>query len=235
MPAPEREYYYLDEVINHWGVSNVDIEYLIENGHLTACFFLLNVDVEVGTYEKTADGRYSAVSHEIIKYRGLHQLLPDDCRKIFRRGKTKIHYFHVGNPQEYCKIRKDNGITVQKSDLVIVREEKSRYETEYDFDHKKKNNVCSIVKSKSKTTFYQENDYHHIEYDELVFEFGMIQAKIIETLHIASKTNHQWVHCKPLLDKAGSTSTRIRDLFKSKKDWQKLILSDGKGKYRLNL
>ena len=69
-------------------------------------------------------------------------------------------------------------------------------------------------------------------YDRLT---GDSVTKIVETLHMASQTNNPWVHCKHLLDKAGSTSSRVRDLFKSKTGWQKLILSDGKGRYRINL
>ncbi len=238
MPIPERKYYYLNEIVKCWSISEIELEYLIENGHLTACFFLLNIDVESGYYEKTGDGRLSATPYEIITYRGLHPLLPDDCRQIFRRGNTKIHYFYVDSPNEYCRICKDDGLKVQSCDLVITCLEKYRCEKEFAF---KSNGITSPTPSLATTNaanesiFYQENNYQYIEYRGFVFDFGMIQAKIIEILHRASKTDCPWIHCKHLLDKAGSTSTRVRDLFKSKKGWQELILSDGKGRYRINL
>ena len=233
MPIPVRDYFYLKEIADYWKISTLDIEYMIENAHLTACFFLLDVEVEYGGYEKTADGKSCLIPYEKACCRGLYPLLPDDCRKIFRRGSTKISYFHVKDPSEYCRVSKNDGLKILREDLVITADEKSRFEeTMHAMQEHKSAKVTAL---QSSIFFHYENNYRHVEYDDLVFEFGMIQAKIIEILHAASKTDNPWVHCKRLLDKAGSGSPRVRDLFKSKDGWREMILSDGKGNYRLNI
>ncbi len=235
MPVPTRDYFYLKEVVNYWKISAIEIEYMIENAHLTACFFLLNVEIEYGGYEKTADGKACLIPYERNYCRGLYPLMPDDCRKIFRRGSTKISCFHVPDPNEYCRIAKSDGLKIMREDLVVTIDEKIRCEAAFGMgsEHSTKPTKISVLPVQKH--FLHENDYRHVEYENLMFEFGMIQAKVVGILHAASQTDHPWVHCKRLLDKAGSGSPRVRDLFKSKKGWRDLILSDGKGNYRLNI
>ncbi|MEM7617127.1 MAG: hypothetical protein AAF195_01960 [Pseudomonadota bacterium] len=233
MPIPLRDYFYLKEVADYWKISTLDLEYMIENAYLTACFFLLDVEIEYGGYEKTPDGKCSLIPYEKSYCRGLYPLLPDDCRKIFRRGSTKISYFNFKNPNEYYKISKNNGLKIFREDLVITADEKNLFEKNMLFSQE--NKTSKVTALHDNIFFYHENNYHHVEYNNLVFEFGMIQAKIIEILHAASVTDQPWVHCKRLLDRAGSNSPRIRDLFKAKYGWRNMILSDGKGNYRLNV
>lgn len=54
-------------------------------------------------------------------------------------------------------------------------------------------------------------------------------------LHEASETDKPWLNGKTILGRAGSACTRMRDLFKSQPGWRRLIDSNGRGMYRLNV
>ena len=48
-------------------------------------------------------------------------------------------------------------------------------------------------------------------------------------------SRNPWVHGKTLIDGTNSQATRLRDVFKNNRDWQKIIVSNKRGYYRLNL
>ena len=63
---------------------------------------------------------------------------------------------------------------------------------------------------------------------------GPRQADVVRQLHEAALAGNPWRNGKELLRNAGSESTRMHDLFKSKgADWSLLIDSDRRGLYRL--
>ncbi len=62
---------------------------------------------------------------------------------------------------------------------------------------------------------------------------GDIQKKVISILHKAAKTDNIWQSGKRVLQQAGSTNTRMSNLFARHHCWGSLLLSDQRGKYRL--
>lgn len=66
-------------------------------------------------------------------------------------------------------------------------------------------------------------------------KFGVTQGKIIEMLWKAREKGDPWVYGKRLLTAIGSDADRLRSLFHHHKYWKEIILSDYKGKYKLNL
>ena len=91
---------------------------------------------------------------------------------------------------------------------------------------------ASISQDKS-TQFQYYNNFSKILFAGKWYHLGIIQARVIKLLYLASLTDSPWVFGKELLYKAGSESIRMRDLFKSQHDWKKIIESDHKGNYRL--
>ena len=67
------------------------------------------------------------------------------------------------------------------------------------------------------------------------YTLGPIQAKVVSILYDAATTGSPWRHGQQVLAEAGSRCTRISDLFKTQAEWRKLIQSDKRGKYRLNI
>lgn len=230
MQIKARDYYYIPELCNKWHIEPTELEYLIENAALVAHFYLLGLEVEYGYFERTADGRCHNVPCEVKKVRGLCPLKPDDCRKIFRRGKTVIDSFACSESNAYCHINKKNGLKVLNSDIVITAKNISQFERSHHFQ-----NEHFLPDTKLHADdLYHENNYTYVKLGDEEFKFGMIQARVIRLLHEASKTSNPWIYGKILLSEAGSRSQKLCDLFKRQKNWKQIILSDGKGAYRLN-
>jgi hypothetical protein len=64
---------------------------------------------------------------------------------------------------------------------------------------------------------------------------GQFQARVVKILHAAAMSGCPWQHGKAVLADAGSSCTRLSDLFKTQPEWRKLIQSDRRGRYRLNI
>jgi hypothetical protein len=71
--------------------------------------------------------------------------------------------------------------------------------------------------------------------DNEEYHLGDVQARVIEQLHDASQSHQPWVHGKTLIYESGSEAARLRDLFKNKRTWNGLIISNERDCYRLNV
>lgn len=83
--------------------------------------------------------------------------------------------------------------------------------------------------------FSADDSYRHVRIRGRDFTLGSVQAAVIRQLREASLVNGGWMNGKLLLMNAGSTQTKMSDLFKPKDRWSALIESDRRGAYRLNL
>lgn len=66
------------------------------------------------------------------------------------------------------------------------------------------------------------------------FQLGSQQTKAVQTLIEQHRRGNEWIRGRVLLDAAGSKCLKVVDLFKSQANWRQLIISDGKGWYRIN-
>ena len=81
----------------------------------------------------------------------------------------------------------------------------------------------------------QANDYREVRTAGLLFNLGPVQARVVKRLHEAATSPNPWCEGKLILGEAGSSSTRMADVFKSQPHWRRLIDSDGRGRYRLRV
>jgi hypothetical protein len=104
------------------------------------------------------------------------------------------------------------------------------FETAYDLIPSK---ICSDKHAEAE--FSASPDFHHIVLNGEEYHLGDVQACIIHQLHDAASCKNHWVHGKTLLHSANSKALRLRDVFKSKRDWGRLVISNNRGYYRLNI
>ena len=78
-------------------------------------------------------------------------------------------------------------------------------------------------------------DYRDVAINGHSFTLGDCQAAVVRILHDAARAGTPWKHGKVVLAQAGSSCTRMADLFKSQPRWRVLIASDRRGRYRLNI
>ena len=226
MVGSEKDYYALEEVEERWQLPRRDLAYLAENGLLKVSVRLYGVRIERGSHEETDDGRWFSIPEEQTWFQGLQDLRPHDVYKLFHEGEIEVQHFDAPDA-EYCHVlHPDEGIVVKREELVVRREERDRAEA--------KHGLGGTPRT-TESVFSQRNDFSEVTLGDRTYTLGPIQAQVVRILYDAATTASPWRHGKLVLAEAGSSCTRMADLFKTQPDWRKLIQSDRRGKYRLNI
>jgi hypothetical protein len=222
----EKDYFSLQEIEIRWNLPHEDIAYLAENGLLKISVRVFRVHLEEGIQEQTEDGRWATGLVGREWHSGLLDLQAWDAFVLFRDGVVQIRHV-AAEPGQYLSILEPHGgIEARQADIVVRRRERDRVEAQHGLGPEQAPPSEAVV--------VHNNDYAEVLFNGRTFRFGQCQARIVRILHEAAKTESPWCHGKAVLGQAGSSGTRMVDLFKHKKGWRDLILSDGRGKYRLN-
>lgn len=140
-----------------------------------------------------------------------------DHRDVYLLFKSRDVGVKVRNFDEY-----NIDISVEFCDLVIPITDVEA------FENRCLNTVRNTFKLLSK-------DFTCVLFNGQEYTFGVMQAKVLERLWKAYQDGVPWVYGKHILSDIGSGSERIQSIFSHNKYWRRLVLSDGNGKYRLNL
>lgn len=230
MLFPEKKYQRLHDVKRQWGLKQEDLYYAIENGLLRTSIWLPMRSMEIGIIK---GGNFIYEMQEHVE--GFVGLRSQDCHAIFSQGQTNLRIFKSINQDKnilrlaYEPPQPD--ISVRITDLLILKEHKEQFEKNYNVAKIKKDET---YKPEPDINFIASDNYKHVIMDEVEFHFGDVQAKIIEMLHDAALSRNPWIHGKTLISSTNSRAARMRDVFKKKKIWDHLLISDRRGSYRLN-
>lgn len=226
-----KDYDRLKSLQKKWNISQEDMFYAIENGILRTCVWLPLRYVE----------RFAVKGHKFTfeKYEtqcGFVGVRPEDCRRICSTGCAKLRAFNsITQDNHFLRLPFEPpqpSICVRIQDLVVLQSDIERFEEQYDIAA---SNLVELQPEKSNIGFIASDDYRYVRLDGQEFHLGDIQARIVQMLHDASLSHKQWVHGKTLIFESGSNAVRVRDLFKTQKHWKKLLISNERGYYRLNV
>lgn len=225
-----RNYIRLDEAAQRWGVSKEDILDCAIREMIALSVLVCNVSLIFGEYKLGSDGKPFPVHADRVIHSGLQRLTPDGLFRIRQEEAAKIDCFMPFNDYQYVQVAEDTGDLYFKiDDLVIEVDEYKRFAAEHGLDDE-------IATNDNHASFLQENNFRIVRLNGLSWNLGDIQAQVVQKLYeAATTTDNPWMNGKRVLQEAGSGAFRMRDLFGSQPNWQKLILSDGRGHYRLNL
>jgi hypothetical protein len=232
MPLPEKAYDRLSSLWKRWDVSQEDVYYSIENGLLRVCVWLPLRYLERGVIK---DGKFIYEQHEPRE--GFVGVRPEDFHRICSTGCAKLRIFRSVREEEHILRMAyeppQPAISVRLNDLVVLQQDRIKFEKSYQLQPvsiQHQQAACALNRE-----FSASPDYHHISIHGEEFHLGDVQARVVEQLHDALQSRTQWVHGKTLIYGANSKAVRLRDIFKSKRDWSKIIASNGRGYYRLNI
>ena len=232
MPLPEKTYDRLKSLYERWGLSQEDMYYAIENGWLRVSVWMPHRYMERGVM-RNKQFIYVECEHK----EGFIGLRPEDFHRISSTGSAELRIFcSVMQEEHILRIAYEPPqppITVHINDLVVLRQHQLAFERDYQMA------VSEVVSPPQEKIEQQEfsvsADYHHLTLNGEEYHLGDVQANIVHQLHDAYLSSNQWVHSKILLRSARSNAGRLRDVFKTKRGWNKIIASNGRGYYRLNL
>jgi hypothetical protein len=225
MARIEKDYFALHELTERWDLPHHDLVYLAENGLLRVSVRLYGVRLEQGSYEEVGDGQWCSIPEEQSLFQGLQDLRAEDVYRLFHEGALRIARFDAPE-RRYCVVLKPtNGVLIKKEELVVRRCERDRTEARHGLGGTQR--ASSVI-------FEPRHDFSEVLTGERTYMLGPIQARVVRILHEAAANGCAWRHGKAVLAEAGSSCTRLSDLFKTQPEWRKLIQSDRRGRYRLN-
>ncbi len=223
------DYNRLTSLQRKWGMSQEDIFYAIENGILRVCVWM-----PLRYIERFIARNKTLISEKHEPQEGFVRLRPEDCHRICSSGHAEIKVFEsLAQENNILRLAYElpqPPVSVSINDIVVLNDDIKKFEQRC--KDTEKPDFCKDTQSPQ---FSSSNDYRYVKLNNQEFHFGEIQASIIRQLHEAAKENNPWLHGKTLLRIAGSGATRLRDLFKNRKTWGDLIVSTGRGYYRLNI
>lgn len=226
-----REYYRLSSLQDKWGVGKDELLYAVENGILKTCIWLPLRYVERGIMRER---KFIYETHELKE--GYVGVRPEDCRNICNYGRSRLRIFNsVCEDEHIIRLAYEPpqpDIHVRLHNLVVMKDDCEKFERVYEV---KQNNVRSLHQKIVESPFIFSEDYRYLKLNGIEYHLGDVQARVIEHLHDASQSHKPWVHGKTLINDSGSGAIRFRDIFKNKNNWHKLIISNKRGCYRLNV
>jgi hypothetical protein len=223
----EKSYFTLPEVLDRWQITEADLIYLAENDQLRLSVRVFGVPMEFGDIEETSHGEAFRMPWEQTRYSGLLDLHASDVFQLFRCGELHLNSFRTPHADYARTFGGVAPVLVLIGDLLLTREERDRFEIETGFsagDH-----------AGEAPTFIHSADYQEVRCNGDRFKLGPIQAEVVRALHAAALAGEPWQNGKAILSVAGSKSLRMADVFKSQANWRRLIRSDRRGGYRLNI
>lgn len=216
-----KQFYALSELQVTWGMADHDVQYLVLTGDLKLTIMVHGVHL---TSRLPGWGyRYGKIPRT---YSGILDLKIRDADYVLRHGEVAIFKFEMPNGDKGQLVEDLARITVRREDLLVTHDQR---------DHVERNilKLHDAVPQPMSAEFEYSWDYRRVELGGETFSLGPKQARIVGLLHRAHMEGDPWRTGRQLLDHAGSSADRVRDLFKSQSDWTKLIVSDGRGLYRL--
>lgn len=242
MPLPPRSYFHLPELAKRWDASMSDIACYTIDGLLEVSVMTIGVVVETGSFEADDRGLLRLPDGETV-LNGPQPVVASDLWPVFRHGSGQIARFKPATGHGYIELASHQGsIRITLDDLLVTRTERDRFEMACGMGPGEPLATSSDAarpaaaeRPDNGSPFVHRVDYSEVVFSGELFRLGPLQASVVRKLHEASFTANPWRPGKELLSNSSASTMRIVDLFKVKKNWRTLIVSDGRGNYRLNL
>lgn len=229
MALPVKPYFFLSEVAERWGTTVGDLGTFAHEGLLELHVMAVSKLVECGWYEGDPedpmhlDGGTKLVS-------GPQPVLRQDLWPLIQNRVGTITRFRSPEPSGYEVLAEGiEPIKVTLSQFLVLREERDRFETEYDLK------ITSVSAFATDQGLEHNADYSEVSLRGRRFVLGPLQASIVRELHLATISAEPWLKHDQLLEGCRSRSKRLVDVFKTQEHWRDLIIQDRKGYCRLNL
>jgi len=224
MPLPEKRWFRIADVAKRWEIPPSDVEDYALDELLQLFVFVVDLPAEAGICERDDHGHHHILEDMPI-LNGPQPLCRTSLLEIFRDRRAEVRSFRTDRPGGYRHVASGvPAVIVRRDDLIVTREERDRFERA----HSGRN------ATEAATDAWHSDDFTSVRVDSEWHSFGPKQAAVLRLLKAAAETDNPWRDGKRLLDEAGATTMRLIDLFKRKPAWRRLVLADGKGRYRLS-
>jgi len=226
MPLPQKRWARVADVAKRWGVEPSDVEDYAVDELLKLYVYVADLRAEEGTLEPDDHGGIQKLPQRDLVLNGPQPLLRQSLLAIIRDGQAEIRNFRPANRDGYLRIQDDvRPLLVRRSDLIITSDEREDFERQHGLS------VSPTQPGDSDPSTIRE--FRVVQLGKDSFKFGPKQAAVLRLLKTAGESGKPWRKGSELLAGAEAETSRMSDLFKRHPAWRRLIMSDGKGHYRL--
>lgn len=224
---PEKVFYTPEDLQGLWDFSESDIKHYLLQGALVAHVWLPMLSIYEIMVEE--EGNRIICTKELKHWEGYTPLYAHQCRALYQSGEVYFRDFMCQEENKGLFLPEmASGVFVRIADIVILNEERKRFEEDHLYSRR------SVSARSLKRASYFEQAFRKVHHAGMDFSFGSIQATVLQQLYDAARNGEPWQSGKKLLERAGSISFTMQNVFKSNPHWRKLIESDGRGDYRLD-
>jgi len=226
MPLPEKRWFRISDVAKRWEIPLSDVEDYALDELLQLFVFVVDLQAEAGICERDDHTYHHLILEDMPILNGPQPLCRGSLLEIFRDGRAEVRSFRTGRPGGYLRVASHvPALIVRRDDLIVTRKERDRFERLHG---------GGADTNQTPSDAWHSDDFTQVRVDSEWHSFGPKQAAVLRLLKAAAETDSPWRDGKRLLDDAGATTMRLIDLFKRKPAWRRLVLPDGKGRYRLS-
>ncbi len=220
----------IDDLSAEWHVSHAQMRLWLSTGRLFARVWLPVMSV----YEQIEvnGDRQLRLCH----WEGYIDLSRHYCHRVFRTGQVDLREIVCSeSKKQYVLPEAADSIVITLNDLVVSEDECVRFLGELSDQGIVLENATHGLRSKSANEIQSvDTAFKIVRFQGEDYRFGDLQAKILCLLRDAALRGDPWQNGKRLLAQAGSQSFTLSNVFKRNPIWRELILSDGRGSYRID-
>jgi len=227
----DRIFYRFSEVIDGCGISPAGLDNCILSGLIRVHAWIYPVCV-YEVREVTCEAQVLLQKSETF-LEGYVALLPNDYRRILQRGQAAVREFSTGEDSRYFLRCGAPDVEIRLEDLVILAAEKQKLD-HYIKQQSRADHSIGMLSASGTPAAAFDPSFRHITFRGHRYCFGVMQASIVKKLYEMAKAGDPWQHGKKLLEEVGSESFNLRSIFSRQPSWRDLIVSDGRGLYRLH-
>ena len=234
MPSPgfEEELYYLSELKLSWGVADAELRRWIVGGKLVTHVWLPLMSVFGRRYP--ADSASSG--WELRHWEGFCGVSRDYCFRLFRSGKINLREFHNDEGSESYRLPDTaEDLVVYLDDLVVLEQERRRFEGVMELVNSEDSRFAArnSPPTEKSARYVADSAFKIVRYGDDEYVMGNMQAAVLRELHERSNEGSPWQSGKAVLRSVGSQSYSLSNVFKRNPIWREIVLSDGRGCYRI--
>lgn len=224
---PKKEFFTPSDIREFWNTTYSDLRHWLVSGYLCSHAWLPLTSVYAGM-----DNDPDTIEPEKpIHLEGYIRISGSQCYRLFRQGFILIREFVDADCGKRFRLPGTaDDFPVYLDDLVILESEQIRFEREYGLRREQAqiNATAGISKDWDFTPSFRK-----VRIAGRGYSFGEIQSRLLRQLYDAAGTDDPWLCGKQILKQAGSQSFTLANVFKRNPAWRNLIVSDGRGSYRM--
>lgn len=213
MGVIQRAYFTLEEAVAHWGLSETELRYVVENG-------LLTLSLRIYGSVDHRDGRPGTAPRR-RDFEGVVDLHRRDAIEVLAQDERSLRAFRLFDGGEVTLAEGAPAWIARRQALIVRADEQDRFDA-----------TLEAQSRPGTDAFHRFLCFRFLERD---YRFTEMQARALHHLFLAALAGEPDQRGGDILSAAGSASLKLSYLFSSRQGWRAIVLpvAGRRGHYRM--